>query len=161
MFAQVCYNITDHLVAIASINQRQAMPCQIDTIDQSARPPTSSDHTGEPSTALEELPSSATSSQACRQPLFCHWPQYGSHLEARGWAYDAVGRSLSFIGNAAFVGTAVVQLARIDGVFLRNFTSILQKFLLIVLFFIQPDVSPKMPSARDEPNMQAFAHPLY
>jgi len=108
------FAITRHLVAKALINQRQAMPCQIDSIDQSARPPTSSDHTGEPSPALEESPSSSTSSQACRQPIFCHWPQYGSHLEARGWAYDAVGRSLSFIGNAAFVGTAVVQLARID-----------------------------------------------
>ncbi|KAL7473005.1 hypothetical protein ACHAXS_013380 [Conticribra weissflogii] len=90
------------------------MPCQIDTIDQSAQPPTSIDHSGEQPSAREESPSSIISSQACRQPLFCHWPQYGSHIEARGWAYDAVGRSLSFIGNAAFVGTAVVQLARID-----------------------------------------------
>lgn len=48
------------------------------------------------------------------QPLFFHIPPYGSHREARGWALDAVGRSVSFVGNAVFVGTAVIHLARIN-----------------------------------------------
>ena len=49
-----------------------------------------------------------------QQPLFLHKPPYGDHLEARGWAFDAIGRSLSFIGNAVFVGTAVVHQAKIN-----------------------------------------------
>ena len=48
------------------------------------------------------------------QPLFFHIPPYGSHIEARGWAFDAIGRSLSFVGNSVFVGTAVIHLARIN-----------------------------------------------
>mmetsp|Transcript_7818 Transcript_7818/g.15949 ORF Transcript_7818/g.15949 Transcript_7818/m.15949 type:complete len:493 (+) Transcript_7818:123-1601(+) len=51
---------------------------------------------------------------AQQQPLFLHKPPYGDHLEARGWAFDAIGRSLSFIGNAVFVGTAVVHQAKIN-----------------------------------------------
>ncbi|KAL3767625.1 hypothetical protein ACHAWO_011090 [Cyclotella atomus] len=49
-----------------------------------------------------------------RQPLFLHRPPYGNHKEARGWAFDAIGRSTSFVGNAVFVGTAVIHLARIN-----------------------------------------------
>ena len=49
------------------------------------------------------------------QPLFFHIPPYGTHLEARGWAFDNVGRSISFIGNAIFVGTAVIQLTLVNG----------------------------------------------
>jgi len=52
--------------------------------------------------------------EAAVQHLFLHKPPYGDHLEARGWAFDAIGRSLSFIGNAVFVGTAVVHLAKIN-----------------------------------------------
>ena len=52
--------------------------------------------------------------EAVQQPLFLHKPPYGDHLEARGWAFDAIGRSLSFIGNAVFVGTAVVHQAKIN-----------------------------------------------
>ncbi|KAL3795336.1 hypothetical protein HJC23_009509, partial [Cyclotella cryptica] len=48
------------------------------------------------------------------QPLFFHIPPYGTHHEARGWALDAIGRSVSFVGNAVFVGTAVIHLARMN-----------------------------------------------
>lgn len=48
------------------------------------------------------------------QPLFLHLPPYGTHKEARGWACDTIGRSISFVGNAVFVGTAVIHLARIN-----------------------------------------------
>jgi MFS-type transporter involved in bile tolerance (Atg22 family) len=48
------------------------------------------------------------------QPLFLHKPPYGNHEEARGWAFDSIGRSLSLVGNAIFVGTAVVQQAKIN-----------------------------------------------
>ena len=55
-----------------------------------------------------------TADVAPQQPLFLHKPPYGDHLEARGWAFDAIGRSISFIGNAVFVGTAVVHQAKIN-----------------------------------------------
>lgn len=58
--------------------------------------------------------SQTTEEAAAHQPLFLHKPPYGDHSEARGWAFDAIGRSLSFIGNAVFVGTAVVHQAKIN-----------------------------------------------
>ena len=51
---------------------------------------------------------------ASRQPLFLHFPPYGTHKEAFGWALDAIGRATSFVGNAVFVGTAVIHLARVN-----------------------------------------------
>eukprot|EP00970_Alexandrium_tamarense_P011852 scaffold2578_cov197-Alexandrium_tamarense.AAC.18 len=63
-------------------------------------------------TVPSEQPTSTTPQPV--QPLFFHIPPYGIHREARGWAFDAIGRSVSFIGNAVFVGTAVIHLARID-----------------------------------------------
>lgn len=62
----------------------------------------------------EDRSSQTTEVAAAQQPLFLHKPPYGDHLEARGWAFDAIGRSLSFIGNAVFVGTAVVQQAKLN-----------------------------------------------
>ena len=59
-----------------------------------------------------EAESSPAVSSNEQQPLFFHLPPYGSHKEARGWALDAIGRSVSFVGNAVFVGTAVIHLAR-------------------------------------------------
>lgn len=51
---------------------------------------------------------------AAHQPLFLHLPPYGTHKEAFGWSLDAIGRAISFVGNAVFVGTAVIHLARIN-----------------------------------------------
>ncbi len=66
-------------------------------------------------TASEDIQTTdAAVTQQQQQPLFLHKPPYGNHLEARGWAFDAIGRSLSFVGNAVFVGTAVVHQAKIN-----------------------------------------------
>jgi len=62
---------------------------------------------------IADSPDSAPPQRQC-QPLFLHLPPYGTHHEARGWAFDAIGRSVSFVGNAVFVGTAVIHLARIN-----------------------------------------------
>mmetsp|Transcript_1942 Transcript_1942/g.4244 ORF Transcript_1942/g.4244 Transcript_1942/m.4244 type:complete len:295 (-) Transcript_1942:1035-1919(-) len=64
-----------------------------------------------------DTPSPQTPPLSAASPLpslFFHLPPYGEHLEARGWALDSVGRSLSVVGNAVFTGTAVIRLARID-----------------------------------------------
>ena len=42
---------------------------------------------------------------SCRSP-------YGGNVEAFGWALDSVGRSISFIASAVFVGTALLNLAK-------------------------------------------------
>lgn len=39
-------------------------------------------------------------------------PLYNGNQEALGWALDAIGRSVSFIGAGAFLSTAVLQLAK-------------------------------------------------
>ena len=45
------------------------------------------------------------------QCLTC-WPPYGGNVEAFGWALDGIGRSVSFIAAAVFVGTALLNLAK-------------------------------------------------
>jgi len=39
-------------------------------------------------------------------------PPYGGNEEAFGWALDGIGRSVSFIASAVFVGTALLNLAK-------------------------------------------------
>lgn len=39
-------------------------------------------------------------------------PIYHGNAEALGWALDSVGRSAAFIGSGAFLGTALIQLAK-------------------------------------------------
>lgn len=42
----------------------------------------------------------------------CFWSPYGGNVEALGWALDGIGRSVSFIAAAVFVGTALLNLAK-------------------------------------------------
>jgi MFS transporter, UMF1 family len=45
-------------------------------------------------------------------PHFRGKPVYNGRIEVLGWALDAIGRAISFIGAGAFLGTALLQLAK-------------------------------------------------
>jgi MFS transporter, UMF1 family len=45
-------------------------------------------------------------------PRFRRKPLYNGNKEALGWALDAVGRSVQFIGAGAFFGTALIRIAK-------------------------------------------------
>ena len=47
-----------------------------------------------------------------KSPCLSCWPPYGGNVEALGWALDGIGRSVSFIAAAVFVGTALLNLAK-------------------------------------------------
>jgi len=47
-----------------------------------------------------------------KSPCLSCWPPYGGNEEALGWALDGIGRSVSFIAAAVFVGTALLNLAK-------------------------------------------------
>lgn len=47
-------------------------------------------------------------------PKFRGNPLYGGNGEALGWALDSVGRSVAFICAGAFLGTALLRLAKLD-----------------------------------------------
>jgi len=55
---------------------------------------------------------SALPHSTSKSPCLSCWPPYGGNVEALGWALDGIGRSVSFIAAAVFVGTALLNLAK-------------------------------------------------
>jgi MFS-type transporter involved in bile tolerance (Atg22 family) len=45
-------------------------------------------------------------------PRFRGRPLYNGNKEALGWALDGIGRALQFVGAGAFVGTALIRIAK-------------------------------------------------
>ena len=48
-----------------------------------------------------------------KSPCLSCWPPYGGNDEALGWALDGIGRSVSFTAAAVFVGTALLNQAKL------------------------------------------------
>ena len=64
----------------------------------------------EPQTKSEEPP--CNSRHHCCSPLACGKSCYGGNKEALAWAVDVSGRSISFIGAAAFLASTLLRLAK-------------------------------------------------